>query len=607
MCEMAIAKVGNDKTYYSYDLDGNILSRTYPNALKTSYTYNAANEKTTAKVGKDLTLYTYDADGKLASTLHPNGVLDTRSYDAAGRATEIAGADAKGRPLYSRAYSYDPVGNPLTRDATAPRDHSPGWWGKPWRYRGADLTKWSETYSYDSQNRLTKACMNESCSRYFAYTYDGVGNMLSKTTEDATTTDSYDAADELLSASRQERGHHHPDVTNYSYDLNGNETRAGDASYSYNLENELIQVSGEHGHDRVSYSYAEDGLMQTRSTHSEKTSYAWDRSFDTPELAIETDSKGEGRFQMKDSRSYSYGEGPIGIEAGRDSVTFHTDSLGSVVQLSDEKGKLLQSYRYSPYGGDYSSTSSLDAKSDDLNPIRFTGQYLDSETELYNMRAREYDPETARFLETDPVSCEEGGACGSVYVYVDDRPTVLTDPSGECPIDNATPTCMKGWKNPKPIDSSKCSSPCPKNYPVSRRGAINGRPNAPGTTHQYKGDGYWADSNALDINVPRGTTVCAIFSGRVLPNQCGYLDASLPDSAGMHGQRLHLRSNIMYQGLQVEAYYAHLDKITVSCGSIVKKGQIIGRSGIAASAPHLHIAFYPAHVDVYRFIPYWRP
>jgi YD repeat-containing protein len=249
------------------------------------------------------------------ASLHPapNGVLDTRTYDAPGRATEIAGVDAKGKPLYSRSYKYDAVGNPLTMDATAPRDHSPGWWGPLWHHKGADLTKWTETYTYDSQDRLLKACMNDPCSRYFAYTYDGVGNMLSKTTEDGTTTDSYDAADELLSASRQERGHHHPDVTTYAYDLNGNETKAGDNRYSYNLANELIQVADEHGHDRVSYTYAEDGLMATRATRSETASYTWDANSDLPELAIETDSKGEGRFQMKDSRSYTYGEAPLGI------------------------------------------------------------------------------------------------------------------------------------------------------------------------------------------------------------------------------------------------------------------------------------------------------
>jgi hypothetical protein len=48
------------------------------------------------------------------------------------------------------------------------------------------------------------------------------------------------------------------------------------------------------------------------------------------------------------------------------------------------------------------------------------------------MRAREYVPETGRFLETDPIQCDSGGACGSTYVYVDDQPTTKVDPSGEC-------------------------------------------------------------------------------------------------------------------------------------------------------------------------------
>jgi RHS repeat-associated protein len=385
-------------------------------------------------------------------------------------------------------------------DATAPRDHSPGWWGMLWRHKGAELTKWSETYTYDSQNRLTKARMNEQCARYFAYTYDGVGNMLSKTTEDATTTDSYDAADELLSASRQERGHHHPDVTTYSYDLNGNETRAGDNRYSYNLANQLIQVEGKHGHDRVSYSYAEDGLMQTRSTHSEKTAYAWDRSFDTPELAIETDSKGEGRFQMKDSRSYTYGQGPIGIVHGRGTVSFHTDALGSVIELSDDHGKVVDSYRYTPFGGSYGPGASNEAPGETSeNPIRFAGQYLDSESDLYAMRAREYDPETGRFLETDPITCDEGGSCGSVYVYVDDRPTVDTDPSGMCPIANGTPSCT--------ARSSKRF-----NVTFFNSGSFHGiRP---------KGNGIWeAADNILANNKgkPCGWRICSqgqLFEGR---------------------------------------------------------------------------------------------
>jgi len=402
---------------YSYDAAGNLLSRTYPNGLKTVYAYNDADEMVTAKVGKDITYYNHDPNGKLVSTLHPNGVLDTRSYDAAGRISDISSTDPKGKPFYSRSYSYDPVGNPLTLVATTRREHSKGWWGSPWRHKGVELARWTETYSYDEGDRLVKACMNASCHHYYAYTYDAVGNRLLLETKKATTTYSYDAADELLSTSRLKPSFHekrsHPDVTLYSYDSNGNQTRSGDRHFAYNLENKLVKVSDKHGHEQVSYTYAEDGLMATRSQGRETTAYSWDTLSDLPTLAIETTSKkGLWHLENKDSRSYTYGESPIGIEAGRDSITFHTDSLGSVVQLSDEKGRLLQSYRYTPFGGDYSSRSSLEAKSDDLNPIRFTGQYLDSETDLYNMRAREYDPETAPSSRPIPSHARRAGLVG---------------------------------------------------------------------------------------------------------------------------------------------------------------------------------------------------
>ncbi|MGD0166923.1 MAG: hypothetical protein ABSC51_06505 [Gaiellaceae bacterium] len=172
---------------YSYDGNGNLLSRTYPDGLQTSYSYDAAGELTSASVGSKKTLYTYDADGRLASTLHPNGILDTRSYDASGRVSEIEGTSSEGVPLYSRSYSYDAVGNPTSLVATAPRDDSPGWWGPLWHQKGAELTRWTETYTYDSRNRLVKACMNESCSHFFAYTYDPVGNWTSLETRRGTT------------------------------------------------------------------------------------------------------------------------------------------------------------------------------------------------------------------------------------------------------------------------------------------------------------------------------------------------------------------------------------------------------------------------------------
>jgi RHS repeat-associated protein len=167
--------------------------------------------------------------------------------------------------------------------------------------------------------------------------------------------------------------------------------------------------------------------VSTRRIPSETTTYAWDTSSDLPELATETVSKGK----KSQTSSYTYGAGPIGLVNEAGSYAFHTDSLGSVMELSDASGNSVESYRYSSYGEAYAPGESSEASSRSSNPIRFTGQYFDSESDLYNMRAREYEPETGRFLETDPLQCDSGGSCGSTYVYVDDQPTVMTDPTGE--------------------------------------------------------------------------------------------------------------------------------------------------------------------------------
>ncbi len=512
----------------------------------------------------ETTRYTHDPNGKLVSTLNANGILETRSYDAAGHLTDISGQDPKGRPLYSRSYTYDPVGNPLTLVATAPRDHSPSWWGMLWRHRGAELTKWTETYTYDSQDRLAKACMNDSCSRYLAYSYDPVGNRTSLETREGATTYSYDAADELLSTSK----HCRRDVTTYAYDLNGNETKAGEKRYSYNLENELIEAKD--GPRQISYTYTGDGVMATRATRQETTSYAWDTNSDLPELAVETGSKGQGRFQVKDSRSYTYGEAPLGIVHGRDTLTFHTDAIGSVVELSDDHGQIVDSYRYTPFGESYGPGESDEAPAETSeNPMRYAGQYLDSESDLYYMRARQYDPETGRFLETDPVNCDQGGSCGSVYLYVDDRPTVLTDPSGACPVENATPTCMKNWwKNPTPETTPKLVYPFPKGVAKELAGD---------SKHWVHPTGQLPGYPALDFKAPAGTKVLAVVSGTTWWESGGTDPSVQPnDIHSVYGWTFYLKSDIT----RITYFYSHLQTRLVKNGpphNHVEIGKVVGK------------------------------
>lgn len=60
--------------------------------------------------------------------------------------------------------------------------------------------------------------------------------------------------------------------------------------------------------------------------------------------------------------------------------------------------------------------------------IILPGQYYDAESGLHYNYYRDYDPQTGRYIQIDPI-----GLAGGIntYVYVGDNPTVSIDPSGE--------------------------------------------------------------------------------------------------------------------------------------------------------------------------------
>lgn len=128
---------------------------------------------------------------------------------------------------------------------------------------------------------------------------------------------------------------------------------------------------------------------------------------------------------LKDgSTAYVYGPGGLPVEQVSSSTTywFHHDQLGSTRVLTDSTGTAQATYAFDPLGGIASTTGSIS------NPFRFDGEYLDSESGFYYLRARYYDPSTGQFLTVDPLV----STTRLPYTFVASNPLNHIDPSGEC-------------------------------------------------------------------------------------------------------------------------------------------------------------------------------
>ena len=108
-----------------------------------------------------------------------------------------------------------------------------------------------------------------------------------------------------------------------------------------------------------------------------------------------------------------------------DVIYYLHDGRGSVVQLVNTRGNVLQSYRYTAFGEE------INPDENDTNPFRHNAEYFDTSSGLYYLRHRFYNPATGRFLNEDPIRWGKNWYCFAMQ-----NPTMFIDPWGLSPDPN---------------------------------------------------------------------------------------------------------------------------------------------------------------------------
>ena len=414
---------------YGYDLNNNV-SRFASSAGGVSVTenfeYGKDNlaSKYTYPSGKTAT-YTYDGilrrNSTVINTTAP--IQQTYKYMASARGNNAQTTKIEEEILggNSYKYTYDANGNitsVLLKKSTE-----------------SAYTK-QQQFAYDELNQLIRAD-DLAKNRTEVYTYDNGGNILSTTVYPltwgslsgvtATDTTTYTYGDSNWKDKLTAYGD-----TPITYDAIGNPlTYRG---YTLTWQNGRQLASMKFRTINIGFTYDVDGLRTSKTIPNvgleHKYYYVGDR------LQYETLGGSSALWYFYDADG-----NPSGIRYKDNSGTvndyyFVCNWRGDVIQIYNASGTLVGSYTYDTWGRVTENATSADTENiTETNPIRYRGYYYDTETRLYYVNSRYYDPAVKRMLNADDDSLSTATPQGltdkNYFAYCDNNPVVRVDSNGE--------------------------------------------------------------------------------------------------------------------------------------------------------------------------------
>lgn len=280
-----------------------------------------------------------------------------------------------------------------------------------------------EQYAYDALYRL-EAVLSDTGSSIESYDYDLVGNRLSKTVDAGTEPYQYaSTSHHLIEVGGSER----------AYDAVGNllSDQKGQTSFTYGDHDRMSEFSS----DRLEASYRYNGrgertykaVRKGRST--QQVYYVYDES---GRLLSEL-TYADGGYFLSVRREYVYLEDlPVAVldyDSGLSVYYIHADHLGTPRAATDSGGtkRWAWPFQSNPFG-ELAPDEDPEGSGEKFTlNLRFPGQYYDSDSGLHYNYFRDYEPQTGRYVQSDPIGIAAGV---NMFDYVGSSPIVYSDPLG---------------------------------------------------------------------------------------------------------------------------------------------------------------------------------
>lgn len=486
-------------TTYGYDANGNLTSRIDAEGREVQYGYDDIDRLISITYPNDTSLnvtLTYDAasgcgssDGRLCSVSSPSFGTVSYVWDDAGRVTQVSETPAGTSLNLVTSYAYD-AANYLT-DITYPSGRVVSYsYNDNGEIIAVDASVnsvtttlasnivymafgpvetmdygngLSETNTYDAGYRLLSRDVTP--VQALTLTYDSNGNIKTVNVENH----SYSFNDELIKQGA------------FEYVLDGAGNRLNKSRWSQNIDIDYHYDTTPGGHSsRINEVYdayaassvASLGLDDAGLTESYGVvSYVWDEAGRLSEVKQGLSTLGAYAYDAQNLRTaktvsgattyYVHGAGgklygaydssgnliteyvymgsrplaQIGSGTSETLTYLHVDHLSTPREGTDASGNSVWSWAYAHnVHGEDQPTGTV------MVNLRMTGQYYDEESGLFYNWHRYYDPETGRYVSSDPI-----GLAGGIntFAYALANPARYVDPEGLQVVETAASAVKK--------------------------------------------------------------------------------------------------------------------------------------------------------------------